>query len=272
VFNGVVVAGALVACTSQVDEVRRFEPGDCQALPAPVPVAHSAPSLDVCPDGGLQIPKPLNPIGSDIRLESAAISLVSQITADQTTYRRLEVDLSAIDGVQPGLGGLPFRSPYHPRRLSLMVDLGVAQEIEAGEYADWNCLNSHYEGTSDSVSTIWSISSFAIAEIDYPAGLAMELIQPEYARLRGVLGFQGQGLLDGSGFCAASDGAKMHYLMTVGWGDCPSGCLGRDYYYFQTDEPGHVAVRDEWLSGEQGEAPCWLALCDPVRPYGDATP
>ncbi|MEM9194752.1 MAG: hypothetical protein AAGF12_36570 [Myxococcota bacterium] len=210
----------------------------------------------------------------DTNLEIAALALTRGMVAEQSDYERLVADSAAISYGRErsdawGLdgGGLPsFRSPTNHRGMLLEMDEESARAIQAGEYRDWSCLNEAYGITE--IDTFFRRSGGGTVTLRLERVVATEVLARQYAGLPGVISVHtGSGYTDGSGFCVVRDGEVFHYVIVIGFGDCPPGCVGHDYHYIRTDGPGQISVRASYLDEDERDAPCWLDICDPFNPY-----
>lgn len=263
-WPGAVIGAALLVagCARQHADV------DCEALPSFEPPRHEAPPGRACGERGLGSPELWDSSPrEDEYLEYAALVATDGFVAEEADYQRLVHDVGAIRRLVPELDAVPYRAP-HTRIINMYVDDEAGRRMQSGEDAAWSCLTDHYpllEARYDIVDG----SDSSHVRLAFEPILAFELVEQELATLPGVTEVyaKGQFATSTAGFCYVPDGDRWHYLFNRAHGDCPSGCLYDDYYYFVTDGDGAVERRGHYVPEEGGNEPCWLSLCSPSYPY-----
>ncbi|MEW5855256.1 MAG: hypothetical protein AB2A00_41145 [Myxococcota bacterium] len=200
---------------------------------------------------------------ADTNLELLALALEpDRITADQGTYDRLVHDVYAIRAANPDVAGIPFRTWYDGRSLSMEVTSVTAQSMDAGDYHAWDCLNDYYRLQS------------MFRETSYGEWVSLQLqgiyntlkIAELYAQLPGALRVYASGgdvMGDGPTICVGRMGGEYHYVFDNRGGDCPSGCTSTVAYHFVTTEDGTITADGVWDSGSGTMAPEWRGQwCD----------
>ena len=191
----------------------------------------------------------------ETNLESLAIAMTGALTAPQAVYDRLLVDIPAIhqqmSTIAPNSGTINHLPVDDMTSLMVGFDATHLAEVQAGTYSHWDCPNSWYE--------LQSTSSLGSAiQLNFEGIYNMPLLATEYATLPGVQYAERNWMAGGgSTICGTIDGNTWHIVMVHGYGDCPSGCINRDYYYFTTIPGGAPVYVDSWANSSSNQAPSW---------------
>ena len=190
--------------------------------------------------------------------ELVALCLSGEIVAPDNLYEQVLHDLAAIraafgDSIE-AVKGIRFRQPWQPGQLMVGVDDTTAQQILDGEYDAWDDLNEQYELTGMDTRHLAGIGAvllyfrgrlhvWRLAEL-YGALPGVETTSPNY-----IIG-------DGSNVYARQTSDGITYLFRHGWGDCPSGCIYSEYWYFvfEGDQPVFIG---HWAPHEDSDEPDW---------------
>ncbi len=88
------------------------------------------------------------------------------------------------------------------------------------------------------------------------------IVARQYAALPGAVkvtsGCSSFGYYQRMNLCVARQGASLSYSMTWGSGDCPMGCVSREYRYYVVDASGTITKAGAWKSGWGGPMPAWI--------------
>jgi hypothetical protein len=161
--------------------------------------------------------------------------LSDSLIAPEGLYNTILNDLGAIraeygDSI-PQVKEIFFWPPWVPSEVLLEVTDEAKQQIRVGQYHDLDSLNSLFNFASmDTTSLRFSglISLYFEGRLNPERLAELYLTRPSvvYAEPNGVVG-------DFSNIYAWISQEGMTYLFRKGWGDCPSGCIYRLYWYFE---------------------------------------
>ncbi len=192
---------------------------------------------------------------ADTNIEALAISMTGTLTAPQAVYDRLVTDIDAIrtmmTTIAPGVSAISYRPPDDMQRMMMGFDSASLAAVQAGTYTDWDCPNQWYE-----MQQVDASSSYVLVEFEGIYNIPM--LAAEYATFPGVQYAERNGMMGGGPtICGTIDGDTWHILMVNGYGDCPSGCINRDYYYFTTTSTTAPVAGGEWSNSSGTTAPAW---------------
>ena len=151
---------------------------------------------------------------SDRRAERAALALGGGITADEALYQRISSELALISTGSPELEKLPYDLPYVPFDLLVGFEPVVYDQILAGSYDGWNCLNDWYRATPEPSIDLPQIGYF---KLTFDGIFGLEHLETEYAALGGVLATSLNHIIPApiqpppSALCMARDGEVLRY-------------------------------------------------------------
>ncbi len=187
-------------------------------------------------------------------IEQLAITLGTGLTADPEIYERLVMDLEAIWDLTEAVDGVTYLPPHDGRSLLLGVDATTQAAIDDGTYTAWDCANEAY-----GLDTVQVSSSYV--RVSFDGIYDLDLLAEEYADLPGIDFAEPDYLVgDGDTVCVTPEPAAWNYVMVVGWGDCPSGCIHRHYHHYATEAPGDAARYSDWSSEDGGDEPMWVRI------------
>lgn len=187
-------------------------------------------------------------------LELLALRLSAGVTAEESVYRRLVRDITAIRAGAPAIR----RVNYSPRRyvqgLYVVLDDASFREFQAGKYRAWECLNRHYGATSMSSSTHNGVS------LEFKGRLNMEVLAELYGKVAGVrLAEPVRPIGEAPTIHVTPEADTWHYVFDHASGDCPAGCTEHDAYYFRVAGDGEPRFAGRWESaGNSGPRPDWV--------------
>ncbi len=192
-----------------------------------------------------------------------AMYLSNEITPPVDLTRKVGYELCAIRttyGNQiTNLNKIFFHMHSHHHEFIVYFDEATFQQASSNNYQDWDDLNVEYSVSPEFHSCLglfWCVMSY---EGDYHPRKLAEL----YASLPGVIGSTHNALLGVNLNIIAlqneSDINNIAYLFWQGWGDCPSGCIYSQYWYF-TFENGYPVYIGTWNKEENPEKPDWWPL------------
>lgn len=197
---------------------------------------------------------------ADVNLELVALKLnPGKIVADEATYRRVVRDVGAIRGKDPDVATISFFPYRDGRSISLVLPVDTAEQMQAGTYHAWDCLNDAYGavlpfeliriGNADNVFASGKLKGI----------YATDLLAAEYARLPGITSTDSIALGgDGPTICVTSGPSTWHYVFDAASGDCPAGCIDHAYRHFTTDADGAVTALETWSTQSGTPRPAWV--------------
>lgn len=184
-----------------------------------------------------------------------ALYLSGEIRAPGELAVEINEELEAIRAryaeEHPMLGFEGFRTPWEPGAVLLQVDEPTRQAILEDTYHDWDALNDEF----DLVELRTNMLEFGWCSLRFAEPLHPVPLGERYAGLPGILHAEPNGICgDGSNiFPRTIDGGRS-YLYYRGAGDCPSGCIYREYWYVRV------------IGGEPSFVGYWNRYADPVEP------
>jgi hypothetical protein len=200
---------------------------------------------------------------SDADAEWVALQLdADQVVARQPTYDRVSADLAAIRQAMPDLADIGVYPFDDGTTVILAPTEQTFRSIEADDYRDWDCLNDFY-GLQSVIPEPDPLGTPQVL-VTLKGRYNMPLVAELYARLPGITNASDNPSVgDGSKICAARDGASYSYVLDRAGGDCPAGCTTHQAYYFVSNGPGQVELRDTWddSAGKQPAPAWWLPSC-----------
>lgn len=171
-----------------------------------------------------------------------ALCLSGELVAPESLSNRVCRDLAVIrsdfgDELKM-IRGISFFPPWEVGCFIVYFDDTTAQEVAEGKYHAWDKLNTQYE--------IWRIdtTNFSyFARLYFKGRLHPQRLAELYAVLPGVTSAGPDHLYgDGSNLYTRQTENGLTYLFRYGEGDCLSGCIYNEYWYFtfEGDRPVFV--------------------------------
>jgi hypothetical protein len=176
----------------------------------------------------------------DVEAERMA-AFRGDITADDRVYAAIRDDLAAIRdayGDEVTKSGRPmkavtFRLPWEPRQLLLTFDAATADAVAKGTYHGWDTLNRALGVESTEIVT--AFPDFVV-RLRFSPEVNVCALVPVYFNLPGLAAPPRLNRRDGDGpniYAGLTDDG-LTYLVEEAWGDCPSGCLHSDDWFFES--------------------------------------
>ena len=192
------------------------------------------------------------PASEEARL--MALSLSGEIQPPQALAREIEAHLAQIraqyGNIDATINSLLYRPPWVPGRIIIRVDTTTNLMIREGSYRAWDALNLKYQLLSKKVHSSFVALSFE--GIRHPRRLATlyaDLPGVQYAEPDGYVG-------DSPNIYPRSTPSGLTYLFRYAWGDCPSGCIYSNYWYFVITATGPQLI-GAWNPQDQPAQPTW---------------
>ncbi len=196
---------------------------------------------------------------ADQSLEHLALEMGGTFTADQAIYDRVVADVTAFRSAHPEIAAVEHLGTYRPDEVLLVVPPSVYQEMAAGTYTAWDCLNSWYDLSEVEPEQY----SDRYVTLVFDGVYDIPTLATDYAALPGVTTAQPNGINAFVELCGKISGATYEYVIRQGSGDCPAGCIHEDLTYF-TSAPGEAPVLQDTWSGDVGDPrPAWADDCRP---------
>lgn len=201
---------------------------------------------------------------SDGNLELLALTLGSsnRITADPAVYLRIVTDMEAIQRSAPaGFSRVDYVPRDDGKTMWLQFADAVAPLAEAGRYTEWDCLNDFYGMQSVGIERV-DLTNTVSAIVTFKGNYNMAALARLYAVLPGIETAQNDPRSGhGSTICMAGQGTTYEYVIDVGSGDCPKGCIQHSARYYRTTAAGAATLQGVWSTSD-GPAPEWFRrLC-----------
>lgn len=179
----------------------------------------------------------------NLEAEALALLLGPGITADPEIYARLDADLARIRNLWPSLADVGFLLIWEPSSLLVELTPSAHAALQAGQFTEWDCLNTWYRGE------VSHVFSFPSAVLQFEGRFHPARIGPDYLALPGVSRVEPNFMAYPSGgplpdLCAAIDGTAYDYFFY----DAANPVR---IWYFRVPQAGAtpVAVGDAGLGG-----------------------
>ena len=215
---------------------------------------------------------PLTPRANE-EAELVALCLSGQLVAPAYLYQRVLDDLKAIrtefGNTFEAVRGIGFSPPWVVSCILMSFDDTTGQQVFDEKYHAWDELNEMYRVTRITRSPVMpgfggSASLYFEGRLN-PARLA-ELYEVlpgvRYAEPNFWYG-------DGPNVYVRQTDFGFSYLFRYAYGDCPSGCIYNEYWYFVCEGGGPVFI-GHWVFRSQPEPEWWQEArlnrehyCDP---------
>jgi hypothetical protein len=187
----------------------------------------------------------------DTAAEALALATGGGFTAWPWLYERVHADLDSIRAQQPEVGQILFLPQLVPNALILVFQPAAADQIQAGTYHAWDCLNQWYRGNVERLGG--PDREFAVS---FPGRYDMRRVLADYASLPGVESIEIDSLIFIDPFlagdlCATVNGTALNYYARPG-GD------QRIFYY--ASQPGSAPVlQGVYVPASSAPTPSWVA-------------
>ena len=190
--------------------------------------------------------------------ELIALCLSGNLVAPDSLYKQVLSHLATIRSTFGNnyecLNRITFVPPWRVGRLIIGLDDTTAQKVANAEYQAWDELNKKYQVTKINTGLLEFIGSTVLYFKGrlHPCRLA-EL----YADLPGVRHAEPNGRIgDSPNIYPRQTGDGITYLFRDAWGDCPSGCIYSEYWYFVFEEKQPILI-GHWAPHEDPQEPDW---------------
>ena len=190
--------------------------------------------------------------------ELAALCLSGELVAPDSLYNQILNDLAAIratfgESLEVVIR-VKFKPPWIAGCLIVGFDSITAQQIANGEYHAWDELNQQYQVTKIDTHLIDFIK---VVILHFKGRLHPLRLAEIYRGLPGVMYTEPNGLIgDGPNIHLNQTGNGITYLFRDAWGDCPSGCIYSEYWYF-IFEGGQPVFVGHWAPRNDPNKPEW---------------
>jgi hypothetical protein len=205
---------------------------------------------------------------ANTNLELLALKLSpGKLVADEATYQRVVRDVTAIRAAHAELAAISYFTYSDGRTLGLELPTATADQIEAGTYHAWDCLNATYGAKAPFEIIRLGSSPTAFLYLELEGIYAMDQLAKEYAKLPGVTGADGNAVGgDGPTICATGGPSTWHLVFDAASGDCPAGCIDHAFRHFTTEPDGAIAEVASWNSKSGTPRPVWVTeLASPAK-------
>jgi hypothetical protein len=188
-------------------------------------------------------------------LERLAIRMGGTFTAKPAVYTRVVADVTRIRSSYPQLN-YPYFGENDGKSINLGVDAATFEQMKAGTYRAWDCLNNLYGLVKADYRAYGSADRYVF--LTFKGIYHTDLLALEYSRLPGVKSAGSNRWVGGApDICGTIEGAEYHYVFDLASGDCPSGCINHKYFYFVSSPLEAPRYAGEWQP-QMGSAPDWM--------------
>lgn len=171
----------------------------------------------------------------DREAELLALTLSPGFIAVPEDVARISRDLAAIRDAEPELRDVRYNAPYDGRHLEVFF-VNPAAALQ-GVYSAWEPLNAAFGVKAVKPGPAGGL------ELEFGPVLNLSRVGVLYQGLPGVFEVSTPGIIDGSTVRVCREGAVFTYILDVGSGDCPSGCMQRLWHVFRVARPNSAPER-----------------------------
>jgi hypothetical protein len=189
--------------------------------------------------------------------ELISLCLSGELEAPEKLSQRVLNELAAIrstysDEFEP-ITGLVFTAPWLVSCLIVGFDSSSAAQVARGEYHAWDDLNRRYHVSRIDTHAI----KFRAVTLYFELVLHPRRLAERYRILPGVSYAEPNGLIgDFPNVYPRKANGHMTYLFRYAQGDCPSGCIYSEYWYFVFSGNLPVFV-GHWIPYEESQPDWW---------------
>ncbi len=223
--------------------------------PAPSPFATVRPIEILYP--GFPEPTPqIDPRPAETEAQQLALLLSGETRPPPELSRQIQTDLSSIRSSYskdiPMVAQRRFWTPWSTNRIVLGIEKDSLDAIKNGTYHDWDELNREYRATSLYIYKIGpQVMSF---DGNYhPSGLTQEYFKLPGVVFASAVSWPG----DGPMIKPVRIGDQFTYLFRDAWGDCPAGCIEKEFWYFTFDDKQEPTLAGHWNPQNDPKEPDW---------------
>jgi hypothetical protein len=148
-----------------------------------------------------------------------------------------------------------FVAPWVPSCIIIGFEPGTSQLVAKGQYHDWDDLNELYRASYIDMRMI----KYNYAILSFKGQFHSRRLSELYAKLPGLRYAHPNYRMDAFSTIYPSNraGSGLTYLFRHGWGDCPSGCIYGEYWYFISNESGETIFAGYWSPQKDPKVPDW---------------
>jgi hypothetical protein len=213
-----------------------------------------------CSDSATRPGVGLPPDSTSVEAQQMALFLSGQLQPPGNLSLQIDRELQGIRGgfasSYPVLDSLNFLCPWIPGMILVQFTPEAAQQIRTGSYHAW-------DENNQSLGLSWfHLSAYDSLRVYFVTLSFTPLLHPRrlaelYSTLPGALDAgPGGGYFDHSNVYPRQTGQGMSYLFRKAWGDCESGCIASEFWYF-TLENGAPHFVGHWAPLQDPTPPAW---------------
>lgn len=166
--------------------------------------------------------------------ELISLYLSGELVAPDWLYGQVLEDLTSIRSTFgddfDAITRTTFMPPWVVSCIIIGFDDTTAQKVANGEYHDWDAFNEKYQVIKIDTGFIQPMDAVVLY---FKGRLHPRRLAEQYAILPGVKYTGPNGLFgDWPNIYPRKTRDGITYLFRNGWGDCPSGCIHNEYWYF----------------------------------------
>ena len=181
--------------------------------------------------------------GSSTEAQMLAIEVSGQLRPPEELAIRIDNDSTVTRFTFPFIASIHYRYPYSPDELIVgLTDTAMSQYL-AGQYHAVDALNEEY-GVIDirTLSTNLKIIILTFNQIYNMPMLSNIYEQADPVGIR----YAEPNYYGGDGSTIIAN--LPFYTFVHAWGDCPSGCINHDYYFFLVEQGQSTSVQSPALA------------------------
>ena len=156
-------------------------------------------------------------------------------------------------GIFPSLLTIRFRDRWRPSCTIVGFDEATAQLVANGQYTAWDALNEQFQVEKIDMRLLKNLESVVLTfkEWSHPYRLS-----ESYRELPGVR-YAHPNFTIGDGPTVYPSAQAQTFLFRNAWGDCPSGCIMSEYWYFVSNAAGSPSFIGYWDPWKDPQVPDW---------------
>lgn len=192
--------------------------------------------------------------------ELAAMWLSGKLIAPERLYEQIKGDLTLIreqwsDSIPAT--NIKFIPYYMASQFTVTFHEPYVQSILDGSYSSWDELNKQFR--LDTIIAYGPFPSYSSFSLRFEGRLNPLKLIEYYEGLEGIKLIGPMGLAGGYPLCLMTkeEDGSYSYIFKDAWGDCPSGCIHGDFFYFKIKNNKAIFI-DSYLDSDTTSIPGWV--------------
>ena len=193
---------------------------------------------------------------SETEAKAIALCLSGELEAPENLSNRIMWDLVAIRSAfgdeYEMIKAITFHPPWLEGCFIVAFDDTTYQKVAAGEYRAWDQLNARFR-----ISRIDTTNLYGYVVLHFKGDLHPQRLAEIYSDLPGITYAEPNGIEgDSPNLYARQTENGLTYLFRYAEGDCLSGCMYNEYWYF-VFKRGRPVLVGHWVFDTKTPLPNW---------------